>query len=87
MRRRHRGALAVYRGLPCPSEPSGPARLAAAVVADALKLARTGDDVERRWITSPGRVEPWARSLGVSGERLADLARSALRHRAEGPEE
>jgi hypothetical protein len=84
VRRRHRGPVACYTGLPVASEPSGPQRLAAAVIASALELARRGDPAERRWLVNPRRLEPWAGALGISGARLADLARAALRRLGEG---
>jgi hypothetical protein len=75
-------------GLPSAS-PTGEQRLAAAVVTDALKRARQGDSVERRWLTTPRRLAMWAGVLGTTGDRLAGLARDALRRRrdAEGWEE
>jgi hypothetical protein len=71
------------------ASPTGEQRLAAAVVGDALRRARQGDSIERRWLTTPRRLAVWAGVLGTTGDRLAGLARDALRQErnAEGWEE
>jgi hypothetical protein len=79
VRVRRRCLRIAYYGIPFGSEPSAEAKLAAAVLRSGLRDARAGRVDDRDWITTPRRLEPWARLLRVKPERLADLARDALR--------